>query len=125
VKDLAAETIGPVGDIRTVVSTLSASACTPASSLSGVSGTSSIIGEATSSRGARCSTVISYLAAVRPSAFAEIRSRGAGNGHLLASDRTKLLLSGFSVAVADGLRENPAAQLPIELIMDLVVICTY
>jgi hypothetical protein len=89
VKDLDAETVGPVGDIRTVVSTLSgtdgdvngASRCVAdditgsASGLSGVRGVSST-GEAMSSLGSRCSTVISYLAGVLPLCFPANRNLG-------------------------------------------------
>ena len=92
-KDFDAETVGPVGDIRTVVSTLSGDVgeltgevTTSASGLSGVNGVSSI-GDAMSSLGSRCSTVISYLAGVLPRCLPLASlSLGEGNVMLFASD---------------------------------------
>ena len=85
--DFEADTVVPVGDRRTVVSSFSPSgeATTSVSALSGVRGVSST-GEIGSSLGSRCSTVISYFAGVFPLCFPARRSLGDGNEMLLARD---------------------------------------
>lgn len=87
-KDFEAETVGPVGDILTVVSTLSGTTDDVTGSVSGLSGVSGVssTGDATSSLGSRCSTVISYLAGVLPRCLPARRSLGEGNVMLLAND---------------------------------------
>ena len=87
-KDFEAETVGPVGDILTVVSTLSGTTDDVTGSVSGLSGVSGVssTGDAMSSLGSRCSTVISYLAGVLPRCLPARRSLGEGNVMLLAND---------------------------------------
>ena len=86
-KDFEADTVVPVGERRTVVSSLSppVEATTSVSALSGVDGVSST-GEVGSSLGSRCSTVISYLAGVFPLCLPANRNLGDGNEILLARD---------------------------------------
>ena len=90
-KDFEAETVVPVGESRTVVSSFSPSVTTlgdvtaSISGLSGLSGVSST-GETRSSFGSRCSTVISYFAGVLPRCLPAKRNLGEGNEILFASD---------------------------------------
>ena len=88
VKDFDAETVGPVGEIRTVVSTLPVSDNDVAASGSGFSGVKGVssTGDTGSSFGSRCSTVISYLAGVFPLCLPANRNLGEGNVMLFARD---------------------------------------
>ncbi len=89
-KDFEAETVVPVGESRTVVSSFSPSVTVgdvtaSISGLSGLRGVSST-GETRSSFGSRCSTVISYFAGVLPRCLPAKRNLGDGNEILFARD---------------------------------------